>query len=134
MASQSLNGISAFSSPSFNSGWSPASRHVASERRSAQRHCLADFMTSPPDIQASPTFQPHRGRRRSSGFGASALSRQTGTRGGHSVDAGSCEATGRKERDGGRTSDALSPPTQVELNFNNLEDFPPMSASQATPM
>ncbi|XP_053365443.1 codanin-1 isoform X1 [Clarias gariepinus] len=133
MTSRSLTGISAFSSPSFSSGWSPAPRHVASERRSAQRHCLADFMTSPPDIQASPTFQPHKGRRKSSGFGASASSRQTGLRGGYMADTGGCDGAGRN-RAGGRTSDPVSPPTQVELNFNNLEDFPPMSASQATPI
>ncbi|KAG7328248.1 hypothetical protein KOW79_008192 [Hemibagrus wyckioides] len=131
--SQSLTGISAFSSPSFSSGWSPAPRHVTSERRSAQRHCLADFMTSPPDFQASPTFQPHRGRRRSSGLGA-ASNRQTGARNGYSVEAGSCDVAGRKERGGGRTNDPVSPPTQVELNFNNLEEFPPMSASQAMPI
>ncbi|KAB5562360.1 hypothetical protein PHYPO_G00016930 [Pangasianodon hypophthalmus] len=133
-ASQSLTGVSAFSSPSFSSGWSPAPRHVTSERRSAQRHCLADFMTSPPDTQASPTFQPHRGRRRSSGFGASGSNRQAGARGGHLVEAGGCEVAGRKERGGGRTNDPVSPPTQVELNFNNLEDFPPVSASHATPI
>lgn len=133
-ASRSLAGISAFSSPSFSSGWSPAPRHATSERRSAQRHCLADFMTSPPDTQASPTFQPHRGRRRSSVFGASASSRQTGARGGHLAEAGGCDVAGRKDRGGGRTSDAVPPPTQVELNFNNLEDFPPVSASHATPM
>ncbi|MCJ8736935.1 hypothetical protein PDJAM_G00018010 [Pangasius djambal] len=133
-ASQSLTGVSAFSSPSFSSGWSPAPRHMTSERRSAQRHCLADFMTSPPDTQASPTFQPHRGRRRSSGFGASGSSRQTGVRGGHLAEAGGCDVAGRKERGGGRTSDPVSPPTQVELNFNNLEDFPPVSASHATPI
>lgn len=132
-ASQSLTGISAFSSPSFSSGWSPAPRHMTSERRSAQRHCLADFMTSPPDFQASPTFQPQRGRRRSSGLGASS-NRQTGARNGYSVEAGSCDVAGRKERGGGRTNGPVSPPTQVELNFNNLEEFPPMSASQATPM
>lgn len=133
-ASQSLTGITAFSSPSFSSGWSPAPRHMISERRSAQRHCLADFMTSPSDTQASPTFQPYRGRRRSSGLGASASSRQTGARGGHLAEASSCDVAGRKERGGGRTSNPVSPPTQVELNFNNLEDFPPMSASHATPM
>lgn len=132
-ASQSLTGVSAFSSPSFSSGWSPASRHMTSERRSAQRHCLADFMTSPPDTQASPTFQAHRGRRRSNGFGLSASSRQTGARGGHLAEAGGCDVAGRKERGGGRTSDPSSPPMQVELNFNNLEDFPPVSASHPTP-
>lgn len=107
---------------------------MTSERRSAQRHCLADFMTSPPDTQASPTFQPHRGRRRSSGFGASSSNRQTAARSGHSMEAGSCDFTARKERGGGRTNDPVSPPTQVELNFNNLEDFPPVSVSHATPM
>ncbi|XP_027028567.2 codanin-1 [Tachysurus fulvidraco] len=134
MASPSLTGISAFSSPSFSSGWSSAPRHMTSERRSSQRPCLADFMTSPPDTQASPTFQPHRGRRRGSGFGASSSNRQTAARSGHSVEAGSCDVTARKERSGGRTNDPVSPPTQVELNFNNLEDFPPVSVSHATPI
>ncbi|KAF7704340.1 codanin-1 [Silurus meridionalis] len=133
-ASQSLTGISAFSSPSFSSGWSPAPRPVTSERRSAQRHCLADFMTSPPDTQASPTFQPHRGRKRSSGFGTSVSSRHSGARGGYFAEAGGYDVAGRKERGGGRNYDPVSPPTQVELNLNNLEDFPPVSASHATPI
>ncbi|XP_060790163.1 codanin-1 isoform X3 [Neoarius graeffei] len=133
VTSPSLPGITAFSSPSFSSGWSPVPRYLASERRSAQRHSLGDFIPSPSDTQASPTFQPHRGRRRSSGFGASASSRQTGARSGHLAEAGGCDGAGRKERGGGRTSDSVSPPTQVELNFNNLEDFPPVTASHATP-
>ncbi|TSN67084.1 Codanin-1 [Bagarius yarrelli] len=132
-ASQNLTGVSAFSSPTFRSGWSPAPRHATSERRSAQRHCLADFMTSPPDAQVSPTFQTHRGRRRSSGFGASSSNRHTGARGGHFLNAGSADVAGRKERAGGRVNDPASPPTQVELNFNNFDDFPPVGASHATP-
>ncbi|XP_066530823.1 codanin-1 [Hoplias malabaricus] len=125
--SRGLAGISTFSSPSFSSGWSPASRHTPAERRS-QRHCLADFMTSPLETQPSPSLQQHRGRRRSGPFGANAASRQTGARSGQLED-----GAGRKGRSGGKF-ELVSPPTKVELNFNNLEDFPPVSASQVSPV
>ncbi|KAL0170405.1 hypothetical protein M9458_035001, partial [Cirrhinus mrigala] len=66
-SSQCLSGVSAFSSPSFSSVWSPAPRNTPSERRSAQRASLGDFMMSPPETQPSPSAQQHRGRRRSGG-------------------------------------------------------------------
>ncbi|XP_072545683.1 codanin-1 [Salminus brasiliensis] len=132
--SHGLTGISHFSSPSFSSGWSPAPRYTPSERRSAQRHCLADFMTSPPETQPSPTLQQHRGRRRSGPFGASATSRQMGTRSGQLEEVCRWDSAGRKGRGGGKISEPVSPPTQVELNFNNLEDFPPVGAAHASPI
>ncbi|KAI4873318.1 hypothetical protein NFI96_029066, partial [Prochilodus magdalenae] len=132
--SQGLAGISTFSSPSFSSGWSPAARHTPSERRSAQRPCLADFMASPQETQPSPTLQQHRGRRRSGPFGASASSRQMGARSGQSEDGGWWDGAGRKGKSGVKISESVSPPTQVELNFNNLEDFPPVGTSHVSPI
>uniref|UniRef100_A0AAR2JLG3 Codanin-1 C-terminal domain-containing protein n=1 Tax=Pygocentrus nattereri TaxID=42514 RepID=A0AAR2JLG3_PYGNA len=134
IGSQGLTGISTFSSPSFSSGWSPAARHTPSERRSAQRPCLADFMTSSPETQSSPTLQQHRGRRRSGPFGASATNRQMGARSGHLEDSGRWDGAGRKGKCGGKISEPVSPPTQVELNFNNLEDFPPVGKSLVSPV
>lgn len=126
--SHCLSGISALSSPSFSSVWSPVPRNSPSERRSAQRPSLGDFMTSPPETQPSPSAPPHRGRRRSAGFGGGTSSRQTGARGAVSEEGG-----GRRSRGGGR-NDSVSPQTQVQLNFNNLEDFPPMAAAQPSPI
>ncbi|RXN10447.1 codanin-1 [Labeo rohita] len=131
--SQCLSGVSAFSSPSFSSVSSPAPRNTPSERRSAQRASLGDFMTSPPETQPSPSAQQHRGRRRSGGFGGCASGRQTGTRGAASEDGGRWDGGGRKSRGVGRI-EPVSPPTQVQLNFNNLEDFPPVGASQSSPV
>ncbi|XP_076852682.1 codanin-1-like [Brachyhypopomus gauderio] len=117
-------------SPTFSSGWSPAPRHTPSERR----HCLADFMVSPPESQPSPTVQQHRGRRRSGPHGPSSSTRQAGARGRDLEEGGRWDGAGRKGRGGGRVSQPVSPPTQVELNFNSLDDFPPVGASHATPI
>uniref|UniRef100_A0A673I3L5 Codanin-1 C-terminal domain-containing protein n=1 Tax=Sinocyclocheilus rhinocerous TaxID=307959 RepID=A0A673I3L5_9TELE len=117
-----LSGVSALSSPSFSSVWSPAPRNTPSERRSAQRPSLGDFMTSPPETQ-------HRGRRRSGGFGGCAPGRQTGTRGAVSEEGVRWDGGGRRSRGVGRI-EPVSPPTQVQLNFNNLEDFPPVGATK----
>uniref|UniRef100_A0A8B9RBJ6 Codanin 1 n=1 Tax=Astyanax mexicanus TaxID=7994 RepID=A0A8B9RBJ6_ASTMX len=132
--SHGLTGISQFSSPSFSSGWSPAPRYTPSERRSAQRHCLADFMTSPPETQPSPTAQQHRGRRRMGPFGASAASRQTGARSGQMEEGCRWDGAGRKGRVAAKINEPVSPPTQVELNFNNLDDFPPVGAAHVSPI
>uniref|UniRef100_A0A8C1HYI5 Codanin 1 n=1 Tax=Cyprinus carpio carpio TaxID=630221 RepID=A0A8C1HYI5_CYPCA len=123
--SHCLSGVSALSSPSFSSAWSPAPRNTPSERRSAQRPSLGDFMTSPPEAQQ------HRGRRRSGGFGGCASGRQTGPRGAVSEEGVRWDGGGRRSRGVGRI-EPVSPPTQVQLNFNNLEDFPPVGAAQAT--
>ncbi|KAI7804405.1 putative codanin-1 [Triplophysa rosa] len=131
--SHSLINISALSSPSFSSVWSPAHRNTPSERRSAQRHSLGDFMTSPPDTQPSPSGQQHKGRRRSGGFGGSSSGRQMGSRGALSEEGGRWDGGNRRSKDVGRI-DAVSPPTQLQLDFNNLEDFPPVGAAQATPV
>ncbi|KAK9960202.1 hypothetical protein ABG768_010277 [Culter alburnus] len=131
--SQCLSGVSAFSSPSFSSVWSPAPRNTPSERRSAQRASLGDFMTSPPETQPSPSAQQHKGRRRSGGFGGCSSSRQTGTRVGVSEEGVRWEGGGRRSRGVARI-ELVSPPTQVQLNFNNLEDFPPVGATQSSPV
>ncbi|XP_052009059.1 codanin-1-like [Xyrauchen texanus] len=131
--SQYFSGVSALSSPSFSSVWSPAPRSTPSERRSAQRHSLGDFMMSPPETQPSPSAQQHKGRKRSGGFGGCAPSRQAGSRGAMSDDVGRWDGGGRRCRGMGRI-EQLSPPTQVQLNFNNLEDFPPVGAAQASPV
>ncbi|XDV43496.1 hypothetical protein PO909_011973 [Leuciscus waleckii] len=127
-SSHCLSGVSAFSSPSFSSVWSPAPRNPPSERRSAQRPSLGDFMTSPPEVQPSSSTQQHKGRRRSGGFGGCASGRQTGTRVAVSEEGG-----GRRSR-GVARFEPVSPPTQVQLNFNNLEDFPPVGAAQSSPV
>ncbi|XP_048048281.1 codanin-1 [Megalobrama amblycephala] len=131
--SQCLSGVSAFSSPSFSSVWSPAPRNTPSERRSAQRASLGDFMTSPPETQPSPSAQQHKGRRRSGGFGGCSSSRQTGTRVAVSEEGVRWEGGGRRSRGVARI-EPVSPPTQVQLNFNNLEDFPPVGAAQSSPV
>lgn len=128
--SHSFSGVSAMSSPSFSSLLSPAARNTPNERRSAQRHSLGDFMTSPTDAQQ------HRGRRRSGGFGGSANSRHSGSRSALNEEGGRWDGGGgggRRSRGVGRI-ETVSPPMQVQLNFNNLEDFPPMAAAQASPM
>lgn len=137
-----LSGVSGISSSSFNSAWSPAPRAQQSERRSAHRSSLGDFMTaSPPEMhpQHSPAMatgqqqQHHRGRRRSGGSGGGG--RTGGGRGFQQDDTLASWDRGTRRGRGGRGSEAVSPPTQVTLNFNNLEDFPPMGATQhATPM
>ncbi|TRY91770.1 hypothetical protein DNTS_023734 [Danionella cerebrum] len=132
-SSHCLSGISALSSPSFTSVWSPAARTSTSERRSAQRASLGDFITSPPEMQASPTAQTHKGRRRSGGFGGCSSNRQVGNRGAVTEEGGRWDGGARRSRGGGRT-EPISPPTHVQLNFNNLEDFPPVGAAQASPM
>ncbi|XP_029585453.1 codanin-1 [Salmo trutta] len=151
--SHCLGGISALSSPSFSSARSPASastsRHTPSERRSAQRASLGDFMLSPPELQHQPHHslslgvqQQPRGRRRSAGMGGQG--RQGGGRGvfqTEEVGPGRSEGGGRKGRGGGANKmgdPAVSPPmaqmtTLVQLNLTNLEDFPPMGMSHASP-
>uniref|UniRef100_A0A3B3S8G3 Codanin 1 n=1 Tax=Paramormyrops kingsleyae TaxID=1676925 RepID=A0A3B3S8G3_9TELE len=71
--------------------------------------------------------QGRRGRRRSSGTVAH-QGRQSGGRG-WSDDAGRRSAGGA----GGKMNTSLSP-TIVQLNFNNLEDFPPVGASTPSPV
>ncbi|XP_030642245.1 codanin-1 [Chanos chanos] len=136
VGSQCLSGVSVLSSPSFSSATSPASRYAPSEKRSAQRHSLGDFMASPPETQPSPTLQGHRGRRRSGGMGVGGQGRQAGSRGFQLEEGGRGEGGGRRGRGAGcvRMNEAVSPPAQVELDINNLEDFPPVGASHGTPV
>ncbi|KAL4656166.1 codanin-1 [Arapaima gigas] len=124
-----FSGISAHSSPSFGSGWSHTPRAPPTERRSDQRISLGDFLQSPVEVQSS--SGPRRGRRRTGGAGAS-QGRQTGGRGRHEEAATS--DGGRKSfiDSSSRTNASLSP-TPVQLNFNNLEDFPPVGASPVSP-
>ncbi|XP_010895581.2 codanin-1 isoform X2 [Esox lucius] len=128
----------------------PAStfRASPSERRSAQRASLGDFMLSPPDLQqhhqspSSGVHQQSRGRKRT---GMAVQGRQGGSRGGFQTEeAGPArvEVGWRKGRGGGanKTAEpAVSPPVgrsppPVQLNFNNLDDFPPMQAARASPL
>ncbi|XP_015206536.2 codanin-1 [Lepisosteus oculatus] len=118
----SLSGISALSSPSFSSGWSPAPRPSAPERRSAQRASLGDFLLSPPEQQPA----QRRGRRRSGGAGRPAGRGQSEEQGRWDSPVG---GAGRKS--GGSKAE---PPVSPQLNLNNLEDFPPVGASPASPV
>ncbi|KAK9533940.1 hypothetical protein VZT92_009026 [Zoarces viviparus] len=143
--SHCLSGVNTFSSPSsFATGWSPASRPSGSERRSGQRINLGDFMVSPPDLQKSPSFQSQKGRRRGGGnTAAGGQGKHGGWRGGHHSDeTGRWESGGRRSGRGGgegggggnsRISEQASPPSVGQLNFNNLEDFPPVGSSPISP-
>ncbi|KAJ7990849.1 hypothetical protein DPEC_G00291180 [Dallia pectoralis] len=120
-------------------------RASPSERRSAQRVSLGDFMLSPTELQQhhhSPSMganQQQRGRKR---MGMSGQGRQGGARGG-TEEAGPArvDVGCRKGRGGGANmmaEPALSPPmacspAPVQLNFNNLDDFPPMQAAYTSP-
>ncbi|XP_035251916.1 codanin-1 [Anguilla anguilla] len=139
--SQCLSGISALSSPSFSAGWSPASRAPPPERRSAQRACLGDFVTSPPEAGSPSPAPQRRGRRRSGGAGPPP-GRQAGGGGGSGGGGGrgQYEDVGRWEvgrRGGGAgpgsRADAVLSPPPAQLNFNNMEDFPPVGTSPASP-
>ncbi|XP_036006686.1 codanin-1 isoform X1 [Fundulus heteroclitus] len=130
-----LSGVSALSSPSCSAAWSPASRPSGSERRHGQRVCLGDYLVSPPELQHSPSFQTHKGRRRSGGGVGTPVggpARQGGGRGGPHSD----EPGGRRSARGGghgRISELASPPSPAHLNFTSLEDFPPVGSSAVSP-
>lgn len=138
--SHCLSGVNAFSSPSFVTAWSPASRHSGSERRSGQRISLGDYIVSPPELQPSPNFQSQKGRRRSSGnIPLGGPGRHGGGRGGHHSDEiGRWESGGRRSGRGGgglysKLSEQVSPPSLGQLNLSNLEDFPPVGSSPNSP-
>ncbi|XP_034531255.1 codanin-1 [Notolabrus celidotus] len=138
--SHCLSGVNSFSSPSFTTAWSPASRPSGSERRSSNKISLGDYMVSPPEHQNSPNFQSQKGRRRSGGTTAVVgQGRHGGGRGGHhSDDTGRWESGGRRSGRGGggghsRISEQVSPPSVEQLNLSNLEDFPPVGASPVSP-
>ncbi|XP_017276948.1 codanin-1 isoform X2 [Kryptolebias marmoratus] len=129
-----LSGVSAFSSPSLSTAWTPASRPSGSERRHGQKLCLGDYMVSPPDVQHSPSFQPHKGRKKSGGSTAvGGQVRHGGGRGGSNNE----ETGGKRSVRGGegysRISEQVSPPSLGRLNFNNLEEFPPVGSSSVSP-
>ncbi|KAM3594797.1 uncharacterized protein V6R79_014388 [Siganus canaliculatus] len=143
--SHCLSGVNAFSSPSFTTTWSPASRPSGSERRSGQRISLGDYMVSPSD-QPSPNFQSQKGRRRNSGnIVMGGQGRHGGGRGGHHSDeTGRWEGGGRRSGRGGNSGGGgggysriseqqVSPPSVGQLNFSNLEDFPPVGSSPVSP-
>ncbi|XP_072221144.1 codanin-1 isoform X1 [Leuresthes tenuis] len=135
--SQCLSGVSAFSSPSFSTACSPASRPSGSERRHGQRISLGDYMVSPPELQHSPNFQPHKGRKKSGvGTAVGGQGRYGGERGGHHSDeTGRWEPGGRRAVKGGGYSkiSEVSPTNASQLNFSNLEDFPPIGSSPISP-
>ncbi|XP_037550774.1 codanin-1 [Nematolebias whitei] len=129
-----LSGVGAFSSPSFSTAWSPASRPSGSDRRHSHKVYLGDYMVSPPDVQHSPTFQSHKGRKKSGGSSAvGGQIRRGGGRGdSSSEDTGRWDSGGKRSGRGGgynRTSEQLSPPSLGQLNFSNMEDFPPVGSS-----
>ncbi|XP_024139248.1 codanin-1 [Oryzias melastigma] len=130
-AAGQLSGVSAFSSPSFSTTWNPASRPSGSDRRHGQRVSLGDFMTSPPDMQPSP-FQSQKSRKKNMALGAQGR----GGRGSqHSDEMGFWDTGSKKPGRGGghsRSREQLSPPST--LNFNNLEDFPPVGSSPISPL
>ncbi|XP_070698902.1 codanin-1 [Pempheris klunzingeri] len=142
--SHCLSGANTFSSPTFTPAWSPASRPSGSERRSGQRISLGDYMVSPTDLQHSPNFQSQKGRRRSGGsMPVGGQGKHGGGRGGHHSDeTGRWDVGGRGSGRGGgggggggysRISEQVSPPSVGQLNFNNLEDFPPVGSSPISP-
>ncbi|CAN9502488.1 unnamed protein product [Ophioblennius macclurei] len=132
--SHCLGGISAFSSPSFSTTWSPASRLSGSEPRLGHRMSLGDYIVSPPDPQHSPNFQSHKGRRKG-GANTPLGQKHGGGRGGHSVDETvRWEAGGRRTAKGGggghgKINEQISPPSVTQLNLNNMEDFPPVGST-----
>lgn len=135
----SLSGVNTFSSPSFTTAWTPASRPSGSERRSGHRISLGDYMVSPPDLQPSPNFQSQKGRKKSGGNVATgAAGRHGGGRGGHhhSDEMGRWENWGKRSGRGGynRISEQVSPPSVMQLNLSNLEDFPPVGSSPVSPV
>ncbi|KAJ8340940.1 hypothetical protein SKAU_G00332310 [Synaphobranchus kaupii] len=88
-------------------------------------------MVSPPEAQSPSPASQRRGRRRSGGAGPP-QGRAAGGRGQYE-EAGRREA-GRRGGDGvGNRADAVLSPPPVQLNFNNMEDFPPVGASSASP-
>ncbi|XP_037097031.1 codanin-1 isoform X1 [Syngnathus acus] len=119
-SSGSESGLSHVSSPSFSTGWSPASRPSGSERRPSQRISLGDYVMSSPELQ--------KGRRRTgNGAGRHAGGGRAAY---HAGDNG--RRTGRGGALGG-ASEQVSPPSAGQLNFNNLEEFPPVGSSPVTP-
>uniref|UniRef100_A0A3Q2Y327 Codanin 1 n=1 Tax=Hippocampus comes TaxID=109280 RepID=A0A3Q2Y327_HIPCM len=100
------SGLGHVSSPSFPASWSPASRPSGSERRPSQRISLGDYVRS------------GNGAGRHAGGGRAA----------HHAD-----DNGRRTGRGGGTNEHVSPPSAGQLNFNNLEDFPPVGSSPVTP-
>ncbi|XP_077395358.1 codanin-1 isoform X2 [Festucalex cinctus] len=117
----SESGPSYVSSPSsFSTAWSPASRPSGSERRQSQRISLGDYVLSSPELK--------KGRRRSwNGAGRHA----GGGRAAHHAD-DSARRTSRG-RAFGEANEQVSPPSAGQLNFSNLEDFPPVGSSPVTP-
>lgn len=140
-AGQCLSGVSALSSASSSSAWSPASRPSGSDRRPTQRVSLGDYMVSSPEFQHSPGQQQQKGRRRSGGgTGFGGQGRHGGGRGGYQNDEpGRWESGGRRVGRGGgggcsKTSEQVSPPAVGPLNFSNLEDFPPVGSTHVSPL
>ncbi|KAG7237992.1 hypothetical protein INR49_031346 [Caranx melampygus] len=140
--SHCLSGVSAFSSPSFTTTWSPASRPSGSERRAGQRISLGDYMVSPPDLHNSPNLQSQKGRRRSGG-GMAGQGRHGGGRGGHHSDEnGRWDSGGRRSGRGGggggggysKINEHVSPPSVEQLNLSNMDDFPPVGSSPVSPV
>ncbi|KAG2457690.1 CDAN1 protein, partial [Polypterus senegalus] len=113
--SQSLSGITFFSSPSFTS--SPMHRSYP-EKRSAQRNSLGEFLTTSPDLHHG----QRRGRRRSgpscNGGGRPPSRNQDNE---HSKWESPLVGGGRRIRT--ETSEIC---TDSPLNLNNLDDFPPI--------
>ncbi|XP_033844087.2 codanin-1 [Periophthalmus magnuspinnatus] len=139
--SHCLSGISDFSSPSLTTGWSPASRHSGSDRRPPQRMSLGDFIGSPSEHQHSPNLQSQKARKRSGGMatgGHLRHGRGGGAGGGQSDDTGRWDSGGRRSGRGGAGGGSHariheSPPTVGELNFSNLDDFPPVGSTPVSP-
>ncbi|XP_051251227.1 codanin-1 [Dicentrarchus labrax] len=139
--SHCLSGVNAFSSSPFSAAWSPASRPSGSDRRSGQRISLGDYIVSPPDLQPSPNFQSQKGRKRSGGSVPMGGQGRGGRGGHHSDELGRWESGGRRSGRGGGGGgggghsriNEVSPPSVVQLNLSNLEDFPPVGSSPISP-
>uniref|UniRef100_A0A668AKA7 Codanin 1 n=1 Tax=Myripristis murdjan TaxID=586833 RepID=A0A668AKA7_9TELE len=86
-----------------------------------------------PPTQSQGFFTERRGCR-SAGGGAGS---RRGRGGHHNEETGRWEGGGRRSGRGGggynKMSEQVSPPTVSQLNFNNLEDFPPVGSSPISP-
>uniref|UniRef100_A0A3B3CF46 Codanin 1 n=1 Tax=Oryzias melastigma TaxID=30732 RepID=A0A3B3CF46_ORYME len=104
--SRSSSRVQLFSPPSFSTTWNPASRPSGSDRRHGQRP------------------SPFQSQKRRGGRGSQ-----------HSDEMGFWDTGSKKPGRGGghsRSREQLSPPST--LNFNNLEDFPPVGSSPISPL
>ncbi|MEE6492639.1 hypothetical protein FKM82_016618 [Ascaphus truei] len=114
------------SSPSF--GCSPV---TYSDKRSAQRVNLGNFIVVTPEGQTQ-----RRSRKKSNSSGnvsGRQMSKDLGRRlNDEESQAANTSCSGNRRKPQGGINAAISSPTISQLNLNNLEEFPPMSASSGS--